>query len=552
MTAIYQSPAPRLDPKLWPVSVAINLLSLGLPIFILLIYDRVLPNQATDTLIVLTGALIIIAVLDLVLRLGRAHVLNWSAMLFEHRLNCDALNHLLATDPSAYEQASPGTHLDRLQAVQALRAFYGSEARLQVMDLPFAALFFLLIWFIAGPLVLVPIVILGAVAVIGVTIGRELQRHLQARNGTDDKRQSFLLEVLGRVQSVKGRQMEPLMLRRYERLQENGSALTFEIVLASQTAQALGAVAANTTFLAVGLIGAGSVMAGTLTIGELAAATLLSGRAVQPMLGSLALWTRFQSLELAKDRLREVFETAVEATGDTTATLRERVSLKNVSFEPEKGSFGLHNINLDVKVGEIVGIRGNTASGKSLLLRVMAGELKPTTGQVLYDDVDIAHVPLAALRKLVSHVSPNPALFKGKLIENLCLFRGAGHVGRALSAAAAVGLDGVVSRLPRGYETMVGAGSEDELPLGIRQMIATTRALASNPRLLLLYQVDSSLDPPSDLALREALEGMRKNAAIVMVSHRPSTLAIADRIYEMEHGHLARAQKAPKRLTGAA
>ncbi len=548
--------SPRVDPALWAVSVAINLLSLALPLFILLIYDRILPNAAVDTLVVLAGALVVVVLVDAGLRLGRAHILNWNATTFEHRTNCQAVDHLLAADANDYERQSPGTHLDRLRAIQTLRAFHGSEARLQSLDLPFAAMFFLLIWAIAGPLVLVPVAIMVVMVAVGGILARHLKHALAQRAALDDKRQSFLMEILAGIQSVKGRQMEDLMLRRYERLQEGAAALTYEGAYFSQAAQTLGNIVSNLTFLAVGVIGAAGVMDGRLTIGELAAATLLSGRAVHPMLSALALWTRFQSLQLAQVRLNKLFETKLESDSagkDTEFELRSGVKLVDVSYQPGDGLSGVADINLDVEIGEIVGIAGSTASGKRHLLRLLAGEVVPTAGQVTYDGKDVADIALPRLRSQIAHVSPTPALFKGTILENLSLFRGSGHVGRALAAARSVGLDGVVSRLPRGYETLVAAGAEDELSLGIRQMLATARAIAARPRLMLLDQVDNSLDHASGKALREALLKLRATTAIVIVSHRPSTLAIADRTYRLEHGRLHPVeQPASTQIAGAA
>ena len=547
--------SPRVDPALWAVSVAINLLSLALPLFILLIYDRILPNAATNTLAVLAIALVGVAVVDTGLRLGRAQMLNWSATTFEHRTNCAAVSHLLAADAMDYERTSPGTHLDRLRAIQTLRAFHGSEARLQSLDLPFALLFFVLIWAIAGPLVVVPVLIMAAMLAIGAILGRRLKNALGARAKLDDKRQSLLMEILAGIQSIKGRQMEDLMLRRYERLQEAGSALTYDSVFFSQAAQTLGTIVSNLTFLAVGAIGAAGIIDGRLTIGELAAATLLSGRAVHPMLSALSLWTRYQSLQLAQDRVEELFATELEpdsANKDAEFELRNGVRLIDVSYGSSSGVPGLSGIDLEVRVGEIIGIAGNTASGKSHLLRLLAGEVAPTKGQVLYDSKDVADIAPERVQCQVAQVSATPALFKGTILENLCLFRGPGHVGRALAAARSVGLDSIVSRLPRGYETVVAAGAEDELSLGIRQMLATARAIAAKPRLMLLDQVDNSLDHASDKALRAALADLRSTTAIVIVSHRPSTLAIADRTYQLENGRLHLVQPAAKVLVAGA
>ena len=535
-------PHPAAGPSVLLASLTLNVLSLGLPIVILQVYDRILPNAAVETMFWLTFGLCAILVLDGFFRTARSYVAGWSAARFEHAAACRAVDRLLGSDIGRYECEPPGVYLDRVQAIDVLREYYAGQARLLMIDLPFVVLFVGLIWFIGGALVLIPIVLLGLLGFVAWRIGGALKQALAARAEIDDRRFSFIIEVLSGIQTAKLLAMEALLQRRYERLQESGASSTYRATFLSNVAQNLGSFLSNLTMVSVASFGAVSVISGELTIGGLAACTMLSGRTVQPLLRALGVWTQLQNIEVAQQRLDKLFELAPEANRSATGTpdLSGAIELQDVTFgygadEPPIFS----NLNLKLAPGEVVGVSGHTGTGKSTLLMLIMGVFRPTSGKVLLDGVDVADCDPYAIRPQIGYLPQNAVLFQGTILDNLTMFRGPDAVDDALDAARSLGLDEIIHRLPEGYETKVGDGAEDDLPAGIKQGIAMARVLAGKPRIILFDEANNAFDRNADVALKHALEKLKGKATMVMVSHRPSILALADRIYDLRDCRLA-------------
>lgn len=540
--------APRLEPSVLWASFAINLLSLGLPIVILQVYDRILPNQAYETLAVLILSLCVVLLLDGFFRSARSYLTGWTAARFEHMTACRMVDRLLGSPLAAFESNPPGVHLDRLQSVDQLREFYAGQARLIMIDLPFVVLFLGLIWFIAGLLVLIPVVLLALLGVATWAIGRELKETLAQRRDLDDRRYSFIIEILNGIHTVKLLAMEALMQRRYERLQENGAATTYRTIVLSNLAQNLGGLLTNVIMATVAAVGATYVVAGNLTIGGLAACTLLSGRAVQPMLRALSLWTQIQSITLAKDRAQELFTLEPETAEDAApaAEISGAFSLEDLRFAYEPGgTVQLDGIDLSVGAGEVIGITGDTGCGKTTLLMLIRSMFRPTSGRVLFDGVDATTMDPQSLRDQIGYLPQNAVLFQGTILENLAMFRGRRATESAMEASQQLQIHEAINRLPAGFETPVGTGSQDDLPAGLRQGIAMARALATKPKLLLFDDANSAFDSRSDARLKAVLQEIKGNATIVLVSHRPSLLSLADRIFLLQDGKLSRWQRPP-------
>ena len=555
-------PAPALGPRVLLASLTINLLSLGLPLVILQVYDRILPNNATETLLMLVLGLCVVLLIDAALRLSRSYVTGWNAASFEHATSCRAVDRLLSTPIDRFESESAGIHLDRLNAVDLMRDHHAGQGRLMLVDLPFIALFLVLIWTIAGSLVLVPLALLILLASAALLVGHFLKQALEERAQLDDRRYSFIIEVLSGMQTVKGLAMEPLLQRRYERLQESGAVNTFRCTFLSNLAQGIGSSFSNLTMVGVAAFGSTYVIAGELSIGGLAACTLLSGRAVQPLLRALGIWTQFQNIRVARERLQSLFAFRPEAEDEKPPIhpLRGAIELRDLTFGYEGEDPPLiEGINLSVEPGEVVGITGGTGSGKSTLLMLMMGVLQPTSGQVLYDGVDLADCDPLSARHQIGYLPQRTALFQGTILDNVTTFRGPGSTQGALEATRLLGLDRAIHRLPAGYETKVGDGSDDELPAGLKQGIAMSRALASNPRVILFDEANSALDSTGDAKLKEALASMKGQVTMILVSHRPSLLALADRVFHLQagmlvpkHGETESFAPPPTRTTGLA
>ena len=532
---------PGAHPAVLLGSLTLNLLSLGLPVVILQVYDRIIPNQAIETFAVLILGLAAVLVLDGFIQVGRAYINGREAARYEHDANCRAVDRLLSTDIGSFERDPPGAHLDRLQAIGTLRDFHAGQAKLLLIDLPFVLLFIGLIWAIAGSLVLVLLASLALLAVGAFVVGRSLQMALKDRATLDERRHSFIIEVIGGMLTVKALAMESQMQRRYERLQESGAATTYQVIFLSNLGQSIGALFSNLTMVAVATVGAGQIIAGDLTIGGLAACTLLSGRTVQPLLRALGLWTQFQTIALAEDKLKNLFQFQPEQTSELPeiGQLQGRLELKDLSFAyADAEAQLLERVNLQVEPGEVIGISGDTGSGKSSLLLMIMGALQPRSGQVLFDGKDVADFDRQSLRRQIAFMPQTINLFQGTLLENLTMFSGKDSEPKALEAVRLLGLDRQIHRLPKGYDTRVGDGADTELPGGLATGIVMARALLRDPKLLLFDEANSALDSKSDASLKDALAQLKGGPTMILISHRPSLLALADRRFDLVDGAL--------------
>lgn len=532
---------PRMGTAIILGSLALNILSVALPVVILQTYDRVVPNVALETLAMLIFGLGIVLVLDSILRAGRNYLTGWGAAQFEHKAGCRAVDRLLSANISELEKDPPGVHLDRLLAIETLRDFHSGQAKLLMLDLPFVTIFLALIAVIAGWLVVVPAIMLVVLLGASFIVGRRLRAVLEQRAELDDRRYSFIIEVLSAIHTIKSLAFEAAMQRRYERLQDAGAVLTYRVTFLNNLSQGIGQVMTYATMVAIATVGAVMVIAGSLTVGGLAASTLLAGRTVQPLLRALNFWTQFQNIVVARDRANALFTTEPESSADapTPQKLNGAIELRDVSFRyaPNVKPV-LSDVNLKVRPGEVIGIKGGMGCGKTTLLMLMMNALKPTDGDVLYDGAVLSGHDPHSIRRQIGYMPQGAALFHGTILENLTMFRVAEFEGRALEVCRALGIDHVINRLPRGFETVVGAGAENELSVGLRQGIAMARVLVDKPRILLFDEANAALDAKTDTKLKDALAALKGESTMILVSHRPSLLALADRLYVLEEGRL--------------
>lgn len=541
---------PRLSFGLVSATVALNLLGLAVPLVILQIYDRILPNQSYATLSALLMGLAVVLLLDAILRTARGTLSNWTATRWEHRTSCAAVTRLLEAELRSVDADTTGRHLDRLTAIEQLRDYYGGQGRLVLIDLPFVLLYLGLIWAIAGPLVALPIGILMLLGAAVLIAGRQLKQALARRNDLDDRRYSFIIETLGQIGTVKALACEPFMLRRYERLQQAGAEATHDTIARSNAAQTLGTLFTGVMLVAVVSAGALMVIDGQLTLGGVAASTLLAGRAAQPVLRALGLWTHLQSLSLAKDKLDELMalpQSSVrlaEADAGKEQTLSGAIKVRGLVFKDTSGRCLFDGLDLDVAPGEMISIAGESGSGKSALLALIAGDLAADAGEISFDGRSVRNHG-RSVRKQIALIGQNPVLFSGTLLENLTLFEESDAIDHALTAARALGLDEDVHRLPGGWDTRVAEGIVDALPASLRQKVAIARTFARRPRILLLDESNTALDSRADARLRSALSAMAGETTVIMMTLRPSFQRLANRHLVLNAGKLQSLDHAP-------
>ncbi len=524
---------PLLRKDLIAASLVLNLLMLVFPLVVLQVYDRIIPYQAYDTLFMLVMMVAITIVLDFILRTARSYIAGWAGANFEHKMGVGAVKRLLEADAADVAKSSAGQHLDRLAGVDQIRDFYSGQASLILIDLPFAVIFIGLMGYMAGWLALVPVVLIILYAWGSVNLGEQLRGALTKRSIIDRRRYSFLIENLRGIHTIKASGMESLIERRYEKLMQSSATVNMKVSFLSGLAGGLGMTFAQVTMAAVVGFGSFYVTSGKISVGGLAASTILAGRAVQPILRAMGVWAQMQGIRVAEDGLAELNQLTRRSIMDgvLVESINE-IEVKDVALRFD-GTTVFENISLNVKDNEIVAIKGDNGSGRTSLLRILAGLKDPDEGTVLCNGKPITRFHPECVHRNIAYLPQNAILFEGSVLDNITLFDDTIQIDEAISAASAMGLDNVLSKYSEGFDTQIGSTAQTQLPGGVAQSICIARAILRKPRFILFDEANSALDEVDDARLRQLLARLKGSVGIVLVSYRPSMLALADRCYEL-------------------
>ncbi len=522
-------------------TLLINILSLVFPLTLLQIYDRIIPNEAITTLILLCTGVGVSLLFIAVLKIARAYIGAWADAKFEHITGCRAFTSLLRSDLQEYEKVGSGIHLKRLSSLGNLRGFYAGQAIIALIDTPFVIIYLLLFVVIAGWLVLVPMLMLLIFFLVTASNSKKIKAILKSRQDQDDRRLNFIIETISKIHTIKSNTMEAQMLRRYERLQKTASLNDYKVSLKGVFSISEGLTLSQLTIILVVAVGSIFVMKGNLTVGGLAACTLLAGRCLQPINGLISVWNRLQSISLAQEELQKTLEIKAEEEDNLPAVSKVLgdVEFDNVTFSyNDTKPYLISNLNLKIKKGESVAFTGKGLSGKSTILLLLLGMLTPSKGKVLIDGKNIQNIHKDSLRKLIGYLPQNAVLFQGSIMDNLTMFRSEEYYAQAIEVAEKVGLSKIIEHLPDGYDTQVGNQAIETLPRGIKQRVAIARALLHNPSIILFDEANTALDMSSDAMLKELLIELSKSATMIIISHRPSIINIAQRQYSLTEGEL--------------
>lgn len=536
----FRSPELRRElPGLAVAALLYNVLGLAMALALLQIMDRVVVNQSHETLFFLVvGALVAMAVEELMRALNGA-VTGWVGARFEHRATLAALAHLMLTPLRRLQAEEPGVHVERVSAVARVAEFYSGQALLVLFDLPFAPLFLIAIALIGGWVVLVPVLILIAFSWVGARFARWIRDNVQRHHATEDRRIGFLVEVLSGIHSVKTMMMEAQMQRRYERLQagnvEIGEALAYGNAMASATGMVFSQIMTVGTIFA----SAFAVMGGHMTPGGLAACMTLAVRSLQPLRRALVVWLRYQTILAARQRVQEIADLPTERDDgqDDLAPIAQALAMEDVTVQAEDGKLLLDKVSLHIGAGECIAIDGRSGSGKTTLMNVLAGLVQADQGSVRADGRDLREFRSDSVQRQIALLAQSGGVVAGTLLENLTLFDPTLEVA-ALEVARAVGLERIVSDMKLGYETPLGKGNAETIAVGTRQLISIVRALATHPSVILFDEANTSLDISSDRQLSEYLASLRGQCTLVLVTHRPSLFALADRVIHIAEGRV--------------
>lgn len=525
-------------------SFFINLLGLALPLVILQIFDRVLPNQATETLAFLIIGLCGIVFLEGALKIARAYVMSWDALKMGFTHEIESIKRILGANSQDFGSDCPSTWIDRLEALAELNGFYGGPARLVMLDLPFALIFLTVIALVGGPLVMIPLAVIAAFASHTAVKGTNLHSVLQERSLQDGKRYDFIVECLNGIQTIKCKAMEPLMQRRFERLQQSTAQISFKTILYGSDMQSSGSLFANVTMISVVTVGSLIVMNGQLSIGALACCTLLSSRLVQPVLRGISVWSELQNVSISLERAQPLFGLPpCQPPPNHIEHIKGAITIRDLTCAKKNGpGYLFHNLNLTVEPGQVIGLRGDEASGKSLLIKAILGNFTAESGSVHVDGHNVTSPAYADIARSICSIGIGAPIFAGTVLENIAMFRTGTAIDAARTAATLIGLEDEIQKLPEGYDTIIGSGISDTLSEGFQQRICIARVIAQSPKILLFDEANTMLDHRSDAKLREGLNKLKGTMTILLVSNRPSLLAISDKIFNISDGNLQRVQ----------
>lgn len=522
------------------VSLLINVLGLALPLTMLQVYDRILPNSNTATLSLLTLAVGVAILVEVGLRQVRDVTVAKVAARFEHRGHAETLARLLRMPMNDFSRQGGGSLLERLAAVDQMRDQISGRSYIALIDFPFIFLYLGMFWFLGGMLVLIPAGLALAYAVLTLVQAAMLRGRVEDNAIQDERRYNFMLETLSGIHSVKALAAEAQMQRRFERLLENAVDGRRKLAVRNAGVQLSAALFSQTSTVLTVAGGALLVIDQHMTTGGLAACTMLAGRAAPAIQAAMGVWVRRQTLRVARQRMTDTFAIPHARIGaQLPAPARPvRLELKGVRFGKRRsGEPLLDGIDLTLEPGESISIRGDNGCGKTVLLWLMSGQLRPDAGEVLVDGVDLASVDRFNLHYHIGYLPDHGELIQGTFLENLTMH----HRDReqaAMQLADELGLGDIAAYLPQGYDTKLGGRIADILPRGVVQRIAIARVLALRPRLILFDDANTLLDGSAETQLMDAIKRRKGKATLVVVSHRPSSLRAADRHFVLDGGRL--------------
>ncbi|CAK0770789.1 Toxin RTX-I translocation ATP-binding protein [uncultured Gammaproteobacteria bacterium] len=523
-------------------SAFLQVMGLVSPMFFQVVIDKVLVHRGLSSLDVLVLGLAAVSAFEVALGGLRALILSHTTSRIDVELGAQLFRHLLGL-PLPYFAARPaGITVARMRELENIRSFLTGNALTVSVDVVFTFVFIAAMYVYSPTLTWVILATIPFYVALSMLVTPVLRRRLDEKFRTGAESQGFLVETVTAIETLKAMAVEPQMQRRWENLLAAYVKAGFRAVnlnaWAGQAAQTLGKATTVITLW----IGARLVMDGELTIGELVAFNMLSGRVTQPILRLAQLWQDFQQMRISVARLGDILNTPAERRQDGSRSalpaLHGRVTLDGVTFRyrPDRPEV-LRRVSLDVAPGQVIGIVGSSGSGKSTLTKLIQRLYLPESGRVLVDGVDLAMVDTAWLRRQIGVVLQENVLFNRTVRENIALSDPGLPMEAVVRAAKLSAAHEFILELAEGYDTQIVERGAN-LSGGQRQRIAISRALVSNPRILIFDEATSALDYESERLIRDNMRAMCQGRTVFIIAHRLSAVRHADRIVTMEKGQV--------------
>lgn len=519
----------------------ISAVGLTASLYSMQVYDRVVPTKGYATLWVLTAGALLAIGLEFMMKQVRAHMVDRASKAIDLELSGVFFGKALDIRMDA-RPATVGTFASQIRHFESVRQFMTSSTLFILADAPFALFFVGVMALIAGPVAIVPLVLIPVGVLVGFLFRKPIERLSGANMQESNRKNGLLIEAIDGIESIKASAGEWKMLDRYQAL--SASMAQSELQLRELTTRGTNLAQVIQQLSYVGLIAAGAyaITAGNLTMGGLIACSIISGRALAPMAQIPQLIIQWKNAQIALKSLDAIM--AMPSDRDAAARLvvpekcEGRIRLDKVEFNYQPQQPALTVPALEIRPGERIAVIGSVGSGKTTLIKLLSGLYHPREGQIFLDDVDVQHLAPEYVREHIGYLPQDVRLFNGTLRENLTLGLPTPSDATILAACKLTGLDLVVQAHPKGLELDISEGGRG-LSGGQRQLVGLTRMLIARPNILLLDEPTASMDAPLEAkVMRHLFEEISPDSALVVVTHKPAVLPRVNRIIVVDRGRI--------------
>ena len=507
------------------------------------VIDKVLTHNSLTTLDVLAVGLILITIFESALSIARNYVFAHTTSKIDVILSFRLFKHLFSLPLRYFETRRVGDTIARVRELENIRRFLTGVPLNTLLDALFIIVYILIMYFYSVRLTNITLLSLPLLAGITAVITPILKERLDDKFKAGADQQSYLVETVNGVQTIKSFAVEPGIEQKWEGLLADYTTANFRTTMLGNTAGALAQLVQKCFDIAILYFGAKLVIAGEMTVGQMVAFRMLSGRVSQPVMRLVQMWQDFQQTSLSIKRLGDIFHSKPEPSMQGAQTrlpnITGNIVFDKVSFRyrPD-GSEVIKNMSFRIPANRVIGVVGRSGSGKSTISKLIQRLYVPETGRIMIDGTDLALADPVWLRRQIGVVLQESFLFNASIRDNIALQNPAAAMEEIIHAAKIAGAHDFIVELSEGYDTMVGEHGTG-LSGGQKQRIAIARALLTNPKILIFDEATSALDYESESMIQNNLKQICKNRTVIIIAHRLSTLKDADAIMVVEKGSIA-------------
>lgn len=522
-------------------AIMINAFALASSVFIMNVYDRVIPTKSYDTLWVLAVGVVCVFIFEFVLKNMRSTLLDYSGRLADVKISARLFEQILGMK-LASRPASAGVLASHMKEFETLRDFFTSATMATLIDLPFTLFFVLIIAYIGGLVALVPALTIPIVLLIGWILQKPLQKVIRESMNESALKNALLFETITGLETIKVQASEGHAQRKWEELTDKSSRTSVKAKKLSSLGMNLTGLIQQLANISIVIVGVFVIGEGEMAMGALIACVILNGRALAPLAQVAGLLTRLQQSRESLVQLNGLMKNPVERPAGkyhiSLPHVRGQIDFKDVIFHyPQQTRPALNGISLAIEPGDRIGIIGAVGSGKTTLERLLLNLYEPDSGSVQLDGTDVRQIDPGDLRRNVGAVQQSPQLFYGSVRENITMGHETAPDAAVLRAAELAGVIEFLKESEHGLDTQVGERGE-ALSGGQRQAVAIARALLYDPQVLILDEPTASMDPASENRLRLRLHEIAKDKTTILITHKGAMLSLVDKLILLDRGKI--------------